>query len=133
MMLFFCDTLLIMQLTILTLAFAVGGSLAQTSDSQIPVGHITTETTKSFSHSQFPNVTYPEGVSPNPNAILGAQTNQTSPPGYPSPWGSGAGQWAEAYRKAVKIVEQLTLEEKVNLTTGKVLVREKSLYTKLTR
>jgi hypothetical protein len=121
MMLFFCDTLLIMQLTVLTLAFAVGGSLAQVSDSQVPVGHISAEHTNNLSLLQFPNVTYPDGVSPNPNAILGAQTNQTSPASYPSPWGSGAGEWAEAYKKAIKIVEQLTLEEKVNLTTGEIL------------
>ncbi|KAG9750753.1 glycoside hydrolase family 3 protein, partial [Aureobasidium melanogenum] len=52
------------------------------------------------------------------NAVSGAQSNQTSPSRYPSPWGSGAGEWAEAYKKATKVVEQLTLEEKVNLTTG---------------
>ncbi|KAI4738420.1 glycoside hydrolase family 3 protein [Aureobasidium sp. EXF-12298] len=62
--------------------------------------------------AQFPNVTYPDAVSPNPNAVLGAQTNQTSPPKYPSPWSNGAGEWAEAYKKAIVIVEQLTLEEK---------------------
>ncbi|KAI4721604.1 glycoside hydrolase family 3 protein [Aureobasidium sp. EXF-10727] len=85
-----------MQLTTFTLTLAVGGSLAQVSENQPP----------------FPNVTYPDGISPNPNAVLGAQTNQTSPLRYPSPWGSGAGEWAEAYRKAIEIVEQLTLEEK---------------------
>jgi hypothetical protein len=110
-----------MRLTVLTLALAVGGSLAQVGDSQIPVRHLSVGYTNSILHSQFPNVTYPDGVSPNPNAILGAQTNQTSPPRYPSPWGSGSGEWAEAYEKAIKIVEQLTLEEKVNLTTGKAL------------
>lgn len=69
---------------------------------------------------KFPNVTYPSGVSPNPNAIAGAQSNQASPPKYPSPWGTGAGDWAEAYKKATAIIEQLTLEEKVNLTTGQL-------------
>jgi beta-glucosidase len=118
MILFICNTLLIMQLTVLTLAIAVG-ALAQVSDSQTPVGYYHTEHTKNLSRSQFSNVTYPDGVSPNPNAILGAQTNQTSPPRYPSPFGSGAGEWAEAYKKAINIVEQLTLEEKVNLTTGR--------------
>jgi hypothetical protein len=43
---------------------------------------------------------------------------QTSPPFYPSPWGSGASGWAEAYEKAAAFVSQLTLLEKVNLTTG---------------
>jgi hypothetical protein len=133
MVLFCCDTLLIMRLTVLTLAFAVGRSLAQVSDSQVPVGSISTEHTNGLSHSQFPNVTYPDGVSPNPNAILGAQTNQTSPPRYPSPWGSGSGEWAEAYKKAIEIVEQLTLEEMVNLTTGKILFSCQQSIVKLTR
>jgi beta-glucosidase len=48
----------------------------------------------------------------------GAQTNQTSLPFYPSPWTTGAGDWAEAYQKARDFVSQLTLLEKVNLTTG---------------
>ncbi|KAG9698336.1 glycoside hydrolase family 3 protein, partial [Aureobasidium melanogenum] len=90
-----------MQLTAFVIALSVGGSLAQVED-QLP----------------FPDVTYPDAISPNPNAVSGAQSNQTSPPRYPSPWGSGAGEWAEAYKKAIKVVEQLTLEEKVNLTTG---------------
>jgi beta-glucosidase len=50
--------------------------------------------------------------------VAGAQSDQTSPPKYPSPWGSGEGDWAEAYKKAIEVVKQLTLEEKVNLTTG---------------
>jgi hypothetical protein len=31
---------------------------------------------------------------------------------------NGQGEWAEAYQKAVAFVSQLTLAEKVNLTTG---------------
>ena len=42
----------------------------------------------------------------------------TSPPAYPSPWGSGAGDWGAAYAKARAFVSGLTLMEKVNLTTG---------------
>ena len=67
---------------------------------------------------QYPNTTYPDAVSPNPAAIEGTQENQTSPPWYPSPWGSGSGGWAQAYTKAQAIVSQMTLVEKVNLTTG---------------
>ena len=67
-------------------------------------------------------MTYPAGVSPNPNTIAGAQSNQVSPPRYPSPWGTGAGDWASAYEKAIALVSQLTLEEKVNLTTGQSLL-----------
>lgn len=108
-----------MRLTVLTLVIAVGGGLAQVSNGQTPVGYVSADHGIRLSHFQFPNVTYPEAISPNPNAVLGAQTNQTSPPRYPSPWGSGSGEWAEAYKKAIEIVEQLSLEEKVNLTTGK--------------
>ncbi|KAK0625287.1 glycoside hydrolase family 3 protein [Bombardia bombarda] len=39
--------------------------------------------------------------------------------GFPSPWGSGKSpEWKEAYAKAKEFVGQLTLVEKVNLTTG---------------
>jgi len=41
-----------------------------------------------------------------------------SPPKYPSPWGEGLGDWADAYAKAQEFVSGLTLTEKVNLTTG---------------
>ena len=44
--------------------------------------------------------------------------NAQSPPKYPSPWGEGIGDWADAYNKAKAFVEQMTLMEKVNLTTG---------------
>ncbi|EAW08156.1 beta-glucosidase [Aspergillus clavatus NRRL 1] len=42
----------------------------------------------------------------------------SSPPFYPSPWANGQGEWAEAHQRAVEIVSQMTLTEKVNLTTG---------------
>lgn len=41
-----------------------------------------------------------------------------SPPKYPSPWGRGSGNWSAAYQKATAFVRQLTLAEKVNITTG---------------
>lgn len=42
-----------------------------------------------------------------------------SPPSYPSPWmNPEADGWQEAYAKARDFVSQLTLLEKVNLTTG---------------
>lgn len=43
---------------------------------------------------------------------------QSSDPFYPSPWMNGKGEWADAYQKAQAFVAQLTLMEKVNLTTG---------------
>lgn len=63
----------------------------------------------------YPGTTYPDAVSPNPAASADATF---SPPHYPSPWGSGAGDWASAYTKATAFVTQLTLMEKINLTTG---------------
>ena len=65
---------------------------------------------------QFPNVTYSNAI--DGRAAAGAIANQTSPPFYPSPWLSGAADWADAYAKARAWVGQLTLLEKVNLTTG---------------
>ena len=42
-----------------------------------------------------------------------------SPPNYPSPWmDPNADGWTDAYAKAKAFVSQLTLMEKVNLTTG---------------
>ena len=63
----------------------------------------------------YPGTTYPNAVSPNPAA---AADSTFSPPYYPSPWGSGAGDWASAYAKATAFISQLTLIEKINLTTG---------------
>jgi len=43
----------------------------------------------------------------------------TSDPFYPSPWMDPVAiGWEEAYQKAKDFVSQLTLMEKVNLTTG---------------
>ncbi len=42
-----------------------------------------------------------------------------SPPFYPSPWmNPNADGWAAAYAQAEQFVSQMTLMEKVNLTTG---------------
>src|SRR5256885_3345198 len=57
-----------------------------------------------------------------------------SPPSYPSPWGAGSGDWADAYTKARALVSQMTLLEKVNLTTGVGLVKflvSHCIFTKL--
>ena len=53
----------------------------------------------------------------NPAAAV-ATDSSYSPPHYPSPRISGAGDWAPAYERAHAFVDQLTLVEKVNLTTG---------------
>ncbi len=41
-----------------------------------------------------------------------------SPPYYPAPNGGWVSNWAEAYQKAHRIVSNMTLAEKVNITTG---------------
>ncbi|KAJ3488528.1 hypothetical protein NLG97_g6185 [Lecanicillium saksenae] len=41
-----------------------------------------------------------------------------SPPWYPSPRGGTVSQWAESYEKAAKMIRNMTLAEKVNITTG---------------
>jgi beta-glucosidase len=41
-----------------------------------------------------------------------------SEPWYPSPRGGSLKQWRESYEKAAKLVDQMTLVEKVNVTTG---------------
>lgn len=64
----------------------------------------------------FPDATYPDAV--DPAATAGAQTLQSSPPFYPSPWMTGTGDWADAYAKAKDFVSQMTLMEKINITTG---------------
>jgi beta-glucosidase len=47
------------------------------------------------------------------------QQQKTSQQMYPTPWGNGGPDgWDEAYVKARDFVKQLTLTEKVNLTTG---------------
>ena len=70
---------------------------------------------QSNNSAPYPAATYPGANSPDPAAAVKADF---SPPYYPSPWGTGAGDWADAYAKAKALVGQLTLLEKVNLTTG---------------
>lgn len=41
-----------------------------------------------------------------------------SPPWYPTPKGGTDAAWAKSYKKAAKLVKQMTLVEKVNVTTG---------------
>lgn len=88
----------------LTPALLIGTSLVQSSFQQY--GNST---------APFPATTYPNATAPDPAAQENAEF---SPPYYPSPWGSGAGDWASAYAKAQAFVSKLTLLEKVNLTTG---------------
>jgi hypothetical protein len=78
---------------------------------------VTGKGTQLTSQQIFPNTTYPGAV--DPITENGAQFLQTSDPYYPSPWMTpGTMDWADAYVKAKDFVSQLTLMEKVNLTTG---------------
>ncbi|KAF2742764.1 glycoside hydrolase family 3 protein [Sporormia fimetaria CBS 119925] len=62
----------------------------------------------------YPNNSYPIVNATNPGGL----DNAISPPFYPSPWIDGSGGWDDAYQRAKQFVSQLTLLEKVNLTTG---------------
>lgn len=64
----------------------------------------------------FPNTTYPNAT--DQYIDYAALWGQTEGSYYPSPWGQGQGNWSDAYAKARAFVSQLTLVEKVNLTTG---------------
>jgi hypothetical protein len=78
---------------------------------------ITAQGSQLTSQQIFPNSTYPGAV--DPITENGAQYLQTSDPYYPSPWMTpGTLDWEDAYDKAKDFVSQLTLLEKVNLTTG---------------
>ncbi|THC97482.1 hypothetical protein EYZ11_003016 [Aspergillus tanneri] len=56
---------------------------------------------------------------PSPELNVGDSASDAySPPYYPAPKGGWLPNWAEAYEKAHKIVSNMTLAEKVNLTTG---------------
>lgn len=97
------------------LCSAAALAVAQYTNSSSSSG---SDTVQGNDTAPFPNVYYPDAVSPNPETEAGSRYNQTSPPKYPSPWGTGAGDWAAAYEKATAMVSQMTLEEKVNITTG---------------
>lgn len=47
-----------------------------------------------------------------------APPNGMSPPWYPTPKGGTDPAWEESYKKAAALVKQMTLVEKVNVTTG---------------
>lgn len=59
------------------------------------------------------------GITEANNAQLQRRALATSEPFYPSPWmDPNADGWQDAYTKAKAFVSQMTLAEKVNLTTG---------------
>lgn len=65
-------------------------------------------------HDGLANAQIPLQVAANNN-----NTQAYSPPHYPSPWMNPKAEgWEAAYAKAREFVSQMTLLEKVNLTTG---------------
>ena len=56
--------------------------------------------------------------------LLGAASHASPPPGYhvpsyyPAPYGGWVDEWKESYNKAKKLVDSMTLAEKVNITSG---------------
>ncbi|KAI0120858.1 glycoside hydrolase family 3 protein [Hypoxylon sp. NC0597] len=64
--------------------------------------------------------TWGDGLGTNAQSVITDDTTfyGQSPPVYPSPNGTGLGDWADSYSKARALVAQMTLEEKVNLTGG---------------
>ncbi|KAF2001774.1 glycoside hydrolase family 3 protein [Amniculicola lignicola CBS 123094] len=66
----------------------------------------------------YPNNTTPTPPGGNNTTPPSELKDAFSPPFYPSPWMDGSGGWESAYQKAQAFVRQLTLLEKVNLTTG---------------
>lgn len=52
------------------------------------------------------------------NARAGVPPGYNSPPYYPTPKGGWVQEWQAAYAKAAVVVANMTLAEKVNLTTG---------------
>ncbi|KAH7382328.1 beta-glucosidase [Pyrenochaeta sp. MPI-SDFR-AT-0127] len=69
--------------------------------------------------AQGQSAPYPNATNPGSNGTdTSPLNNAQSPPFYPSPWIEGLGDWDAAYAKAQAFVKQLTLLEKVNLTTG---------------
>ncbi|PNS14842.1 Beta-glucosidase 1 [Sphaceloma murrayae] len=51
-------------------------------------------------------------------AVIAVPPDGQSPPYYPSPRGGTVREWTDSYRKAAALVQQMTLVEKVNITTG---------------
>ncbi|KAL3478556.1 glycosyl hydrolase family 3 N terminal domain-containing protein [Aspergillus californicus] len=77
-------------------------------------------TTEPFAHiSQTMKLGWVEAAVLTAASVANAQDDLAySPPYYPSPWMNGQGEWSEAYSRAVDIVSQMTLDEKVNITSG---------------
>jgi len=105
---------------VLITAVVLGAVLGSRAHAQSSSASSTTSSVyaQGSQEAPFPDTVYPGNQ--NPYNTAGAVANQTSPPKYPSPWmdGSGGANWAAAYAKATAFVRQLTLAEKVNLTTG---------------
>lgn len=97
---------------------AAATSTPVVSGNSSAVAQATTTVTLVVSNHTNPLYTYnyTSGIQINDTSI--GVNNSFSPPFYPSPETRGAGNWTYAVEKARIFVSNLTLEEKVNLTTG---------------
>lgn len=61
-------------------------------------------------------------INPSSGAVLQSRDDvpagYVAAPYYPTPYGGWAADWADAYSKAAKLVSQMTLAEKTNITSG---------------
>lgn len=96
----------------------VSGNSSAVAQATTTVAQATTTVTLVVSNHTNPLYTYnyTSGIKINDTSI--GVNNSFSPPFYPSPETRGAGNWTNAVEKARMFVSNLTLEEKVNLTTG---------------
>jgi beta-glucosidase len=74
------------------------------------------EPAQGVDQAPFPNSYYPQYSVANETSI--PSKDATSEPKYPSPWIDGSGDWGWAYKRAEQFVSQLTIAEKINLTTS---------------
>ncbi|CAK7235414.1 hypothetical protein SBRCBS47491_009285 [Sporothrix bragantina] len=105
--------------TVFSILLIVGGSLSRLA-SVCSHNNVNNNGDNSVLHARATLVTRDDD---NATVVPGLITDDTyfygeSPPVYPSPDMTGVGTWVVAYNKAVALVSQMTLEEKVNLTGG---------------
>lgn len=105
---------------VLITAIVLGAVLGTRAHAQSSSASSTSTTSSVYpqgsQEAPFPDTVYPGFQDPITDG--GAVAGQSSPPKYPSPWMDGSGGWSVAYAKAQAFVKQLTLIEKVNITTG---------------
>lgn len=108
-------TFMIVSGTEVSSAAATSSAVVSNSSSVAPAVATATLVVSNHTNPLY-TYNYTSGIKIN-NTSPGVN-NSFSPPFYPSPETRGKGNWTFAVEKARSFVAQLTLEEKVNLTTG---------------